>query len=41
MIFKVVGMGQVLWDVLPSGAELGGAPMNLKITYIQIGRAHV
>ncbi len=25
---KVVGLGEVLWDLLPSGACLGGAPAN-------------
>lgn len=25
---KVVGLGEVLWDLLPSGASLGGAPAN-------------
>jgi len=28
MSFKVVGIGEVLWDLLPSGAQLGGAPTN-------------
>ncbi|MGI6572037.1 MAG: carbohydrate kinase family protein [Fermentimonas sp.] len=26
--FKVVGIGELLWDVLPSGKQLGGAPFN-------------
>jgi fructokinase len=26
--FKVVGIGEVLWDLLPSGRQLGGAPAN-------------
>lgn len=25
---RVVGLGEVLWDLLPSGASLGGAPAN-------------
>jgi fructokinase len=25
---KVVGIGEVLWDLLPSGSQLGGAPAN-------------
>ena len=25
---RVVGLGEVLWDVLPGGACLGGAPAN-------------
>jgi len=26
--FKVVGIGELLWDLLPSGRQLGGAPAN-------------
>ncbi len=26
--FKVIGIGEVLWDMLPDGKELGGAPAN-------------
>src|SRR5215471_15620792 len=26
--YKVVGIGEVLWDVFPTGRELGGAPTN-------------
>lgn len=28
MIPKVVGVGELLWDLLPSGRQLGGAPAN-------------
>ena len=28
MNFKVVGVGEVLWDLLPTGPQLGGAPAN-------------
>lgn len=28
MGFKVVGLGEVLWDLLDSGPQLGGAPAN-------------
>lgn len=28
MTFTVVGLGEVLWDVLPAGPQLGGAPAN-------------
>ncbi len=28
MIFNVVGLGEVLWDLLPTGPQLGGAPAN-------------
>ena len=26
--FKVVGLGEILWDMLPNGKQLGGAPAN-------------
>lgn len=28
MSFNVVGIGEVLWDLLPDGPQLGGAPAN-------------
>jgi fructokinase len=28
MKFKAVGLGEVLWDLLPGGRQLGGAPAN-------------
>ena len=28
MSFKVVGIGEVLWDLFPDGPQLGGAPAN-------------
>lgn len=28
MAFRCVGLGEVLWDLLPSGRQLGGAPAN-------------
>ena len=28
MSFNVIGLGEVLWDLLPSGKQLGGAPAN-------------
>ena len=28
MSFKVIGVGEVLWDLLPAGPQLGGAPAN-------------
>ena len=27
-IFKVAGIGEILWDLLPQGKQLGGAPAN-------------
>src|SRR6266852_9802531 len=26
--YKVVGLGEILWDMLPNGKQLGGAPAN-------------
>jgi fructokinase len=26
--FRIMGIGEVLWDLLPSGAQMGGAPAN-------------
>ncbi len=28
MSFSVIGLGEVLWDLLPAGPQLGGAPAN-------------
>ena len=28
MSFKIIGIGEVLWDLFPSGPQLGGAPAN-------------
>ncbi|MBC7842368.1 MAG: carbohydrate kinase [Gemmatimonadaceae bacterium] len=28
MMFRVVGIGELLWDLLPTGAQIGGAPAN-------------
>src|SRR5262245_52028822 len=28
MSFSIVGIGEVLWDLLPDGPQLGGAPAN-------------
>lgn len=33
----VVGMGEVLWDVLPEGKKLGGAPANFAYHVAQFG----
>jgi fructokinase len=28
MSYKVIGLGEILWDLLPSGKQMGGAPAN-------------
>jgi fructokinase len=30
-MFRVVGIGEVLWDLLPDGPQLGGAPANFAV----------
>lgn len=37
MAFKVVGIGEVLWDLLPSGPQFGGAPGNFAFQARQMG----
>ena len=37
MSFKVIGIGEVLWDLLPSGPQLGGAPANFVCHAAQLG----
>ena len=42
MSFKIVGLGEVLWDLLPTGPELGGAPANFACHAYALGaRAQV
>jgi len=37
MGFRVIGLGEVLWDLLPSGPQLGGAPANFACHAHQLG----
>lgn len=37
MSFRVIGIGEVLWDLLPSGPQLGGAPANFACHARQLG----
>jgi len=40
--YKVVGIGELLWDCLPTGKQLGGAPCNFAYHAFQAGcEAHV
>lgn len=42
MSFNIVGIGEVLWDLLPSGPQLGGAPANFACHAKQLrAQAHV
>ena len=35
----IVGIGEILWDVLPEGKKLGGAPSNFAYHVSQLGLA--
>jgi fructokinase len=35
--FKIIGIGEILWDVLPSGKQLGGAPANFAYQAAALG----
>jgi fructokinase len=35
--FKVIGIGEILWDLLPAGKQLGGAPTNFAFHAQQLG----
>jgi len=35
--FKIVGIGEILWDLLPNGKRLGGAPANFAYAASQLG----
>ena len=37
----VIGMGEVLWDLLPDGKILGGAPVNFAYHAMQLGAVGV
>ena len=38
---EIVGLGEVLWDMLPTGKSLGGAPFNFTFHCHQLGHAAV
>ena len=33
----IIGLGEVLWDILPQGKQLGGAPTNFAYHVGQFG----
>ncbi|MBV5348622.1 carbohydrate kinase [bacterium] len=39
--FTIIGMGEVLWDLLPDGKILGGAPVNFAYHAMQLGAVGV
>jgi fructokinase len=36
---EIIGLGEVLWDLLPSGRQLGGAPCNFAFQCMQLGHS--
>lgn len=41
MAGAIVGLGEVLWDLLPGGKQIGGAPFNFTFHCHQLGHASV
>ena len=37
MKFKIAGIGELLWDIFPSGKKMGGAPFNFAFHTFQAG----
>src|SRR3954452_2504442 len=37
----IVGLGEILWDLLPAGRQLGGAPFNFAFHCHQLGHSSV
>jgi sugar/nucleoside kinase (ribokinase family) len=35
--YKIAGIGELLWDILPQGKQLGGAPCNFAFHALQAG----
>ena len=35
--YKIVGLGEILWDMLPNGMQLGGAPANFAYISMLLG----
>lgn len=36
-VARIVGLGELLWDILPTGARLGGAPANFAVGCARLG----
>jgi fructokinase len=37
MVYSILGIGELLWDMLPSGPQLGGAPANYSVMAGRLG----
>jgi len=31
IVYSILGIGELLWDMLPAGPQLGGAPANYSV----------
>jgi fructokinase len=40
-VFKIAGIGEILWDILPGGKKLGGAPSNFAYHVSALGHKGV
>jgi fructokinase len=36
-MFNILGIGELLWDILPAGPQLGGAPANFTVMAARLG----
>jgi fructokinase len=36
-MFRILGIGELLWDMLPQGPQLGGAPANFSVMAARLG----
>ena len=36
-MYRILGIGELLWDVLPDGPQLGGAPANFSVMAARLG----
>ena len=36
-MYSILGIGELLWDVLPDGPQLGGAPANYSVMASRLG----
>src|SRR5437588_5630255 len=41
MSASIIGLGEILWDLLPGGKSLGGAPFNFTFHCHQLGQSAV
>lgn len=39
MVFKVAGIGEILWDVFPDGPRFGGAPANFSCSAAELAQS--